>query len=228
MRNKNYFKYMAGTLLAAGLLLSACGNQAETGTEAENAAASEEASGSENGASEAAGGSGETELVLTEFSEVFKDFDAVDAAGNAVDETIFSQKDLTMINVWATFCTPCLNEMPDLGELNAEYQAAGESFQIVGIVTDVFSQNEDGSITADADMVAKANELIEATGADYTHIIPEGSFAYSLMMSGELQAVPTTVFVNSAGEIVDRTVVGSRSKENWQTIIDEKLEKTGA
>ena len=60
-----------------------------------------------------------------ESSGVFESFTAQDLDGNQVDETIFEDAELTMINVWGTFCTPCLEEMPDLAELNREYQEKG-------------------------------------------------------------------------------------------------------
>ena len=47
-------------------------------------------------------------------------FAAKDMDGNEVTSGIFSESKLTMINVWATYCNPCLNEMPDLGELSEE------------------------------------------------------------------------------------------------------------
>lgn len=47
-------------------------------------------------------------------------FEGTDLRGNTVSSDIFSRFKLTMINVWATYCNPCLREMPDLGELAAE------------------------------------------------------------------------------------------------------------
>ena len=29
---------------------------------------------------------------------------------------IFAEHSLTMVNVWATFCQPCIGELPELGE----------------------------------------------------------------------------------------------------------------
>lgn len=89
-------------------------------------------------------------------------FEGPDVNGNSVSETIFSQSKLTMVNVWATYCNPCLSEMPGLGELAGEYEP-GE-FQIVGVISDV---TED----ADEETIATAEELIDATGADYTHLL---------------------------------------------------------
>lgn len=44
-------------------------------------------------------------------------FTAQDLQGNGVNQEILKGKKLTMVNVWATFCDPCINEMPDLGVL---------------------------------------------------------------------------------------------------------------
>ena len=62
-------------------------------------------------------------------------FEAVSADGETVTSDIFADSRLTMVNVWATYCNPCLMEMPYLGELAAEYSP--EDFQIIGIISDV-------------------------------------------------------------------------------------------
>ena len=62
-------------------------------------------------------------------------FTAQDLQGNGVSQSIFADYDLTMINVWATYCPPCLQEMPDLGKLSEEYKDKG--VQVLGIVSDV-------------------------------------------------------------------------------------------
>ena len=49
--------------------------------------------------------------------------------GNVISSDIFAQSRLTMINVWATYCNPCLREMPDLGALHQEFSEQG--FQIL-------------------------------------------------------------------------------------------------
>lgn len=55
----------------------------------------------------------------------FGKFTTTDLNGNEVTEAMFADYDLTMINIWATFCGPCINEMPHLGELAAEYKEKG-------------------------------------------------------------------------------------------------------
>lgn len=135
-------------------------------------------------------------------------FTTTDLYGNTVTQEIFAQSDLTVVNVWATYCGPCINEMPYLGELAEEYDSS--KVQIVGIPTDVYNQ----------EYLDYALSLVNETGADYTHLLmSEELYNWGLT---EIQYVPTTFFVNSEGEILD-SVVGSMSKEDWKTLIDEKL-----
>ena len=89
-------------------------------------------------------------------------FEGQDMEGNPVSSDMFSESKLTMINVWATYCSPCLNEMPALGELSQEYDS--EDFQIIGIVSDV----PEG---ADEETVSLVETLIAQTSAGYPHLL---------------------------------------------------------
>lgn len=140
-------------------------------------------------------------------------FEAQDLEGNTVTESLFTQSRLTMVNVWATYCNPCLSEMPGLGELAGEYDA--EQFQIIGIVSDV----QEG---AEEEAVEYASALVSQTGADYVHLLLNESLFRS-MLSG-VSAVPTTFFVDENGEVLD-TVVGAMEKSAWKEKIDGLLEE---
>lgn len=138
-------------------------------------------------------------------------FEGVDIEGNAVTEEVFTQSKLTMVNVWATYCNPCLSEMPGLGELAAQYDS--KEFQIIGIVSDVMDGGEQETLDT-------AAALIQETGADYTHLLLNESLYYALLT--EVSAVPTTFFVDENGTILD-TVVGAKEKADWEALIDGYL-----
>lgn len=140
-------------------------------------------------------------------------FEAQDLEGNTVTESVFSDAKLTMVNVWATYCNPCLSEMPELGELSAEYDAA--QFQIIGIVSDVQEGMEE-------EAVAYASSLVSQTGAAYPHLLLNESLFYAML--SEVSAVPTTFFIDEKGTVLD-TVVGARDKDSWKEMIDELLEE---
>jgi len=142
--------------------------------------------------------------------------DGVDFTGNEMSEDIFTGYDLTLVNVWATFCNPCLEEMPDLNEIYGEYTKTGKSFQMVGVCMDAMTLTG-----IDESIFNSAKEIEKTLNLSYLNIVPGEA-----LMSGALagvSAVPTTFFVDSNGNIMD-TVIGSRSKEAWIEIIDGFLE----
>lgn len=135
-------------------------------------------------------------------------FSTTDLQGNIVTQAMFSESELTVLNVWATYCGPCIQEMPYLGELSAEYDST--QVQIIGVPMDVYNE----------EYLAYANQLITETGADYTHLLlSQELYDWGLY---DIQYVPTTFFVNKEGEVVN-SVVGSFSKEDWKKMIDEQL-----
>lgn len=147
----------------------------------------------------------------------FSELSAQDLNGNAVDASLFADYKLTVINVWGTYCSPCLQEMPDLGELAQEYAEKG--VQIVGIVGDVM--NSDGTLSES--QLEKAAQIVEQTGANYVHI-PMDLELYRSDLGENLYAFPTTYFVDSEGKPVGNALVGMiPSKEDWQAYIDAHL-----
>ena len=135
------------------------------------------------------------ELPLEESSPIFITFEGTDLDGNTVSQDIFSQSKLTMVNVWATYCNPCLREMPGLGELAEEYD--GSEFQIIGIVSDVM-EGEDQTLV---------ESLVQQTGAQYASV----------------SGVPTTFFFDGDGMYLGG-VVGSAEKSAWEEIVNGLLE----
>ena len=140
-------------------------------------------------------------------------FEGVDIEGNRISSAVFADAEITMVNVWATYCNPCLREMPGLGELAGAYDA-GE-FQIIGIVSDVLEN-------ADQKAVDLVKDLIEQTNAQYPHMLLNESVYYALLT--DVSVVPTTFFIDRNGVILD-TVTGAMDQSAWKEKIDEFLGK---
>lgn len=49
---------------------------------------------------------------LPDQAGILSQFAATDLDGNEIDQSILEGYDLTMVNIWATFCQPCIREMP--------------------------------------------------------------------------------------------------------------------
>jgi len=140
---------------------------------------------------------------------IFITFEGTDLEGNTVSQDVFLQSKLTMVNVWATYCNPCLSEMPGLGELAAEYDS--EEFQLIGIVSDVM-EGEDQTL---------AESLVQETGANYPHLLVNDSIGQAILSS--VSGVPTTFFFDGEGAYLGG-VVGAAEKSTWEELIHELLE----
>ncbi len=143
-------------------------------------------------------------------------FTAPGIEGKDYTEALFQNADLTMVNIWGTFCSPCIEEMPYLGEIAAEYKEKG--FQIVGIVVDAASRSGEDY---DKDVVSAAFDIIEQTGADYIHLLPSEDLINIKL--NQVQYIPETVFVDKNGGIVGKSIIGGKSKEDWKKTIDAYL-----
>ena len=141
---------------------------------------------------------------------IYITFEGTDLEGNTVSQEVFTQSKLTMVNVWATYCNPCLREMPGLGELAAEYDRS--EFQLIGIVSDV-REGEDQSLV---------ESLVQETGAAYPHLLANDSISRAILTS--VSGVPTTFFFDKEGAYLGG-VAGSAEKSTWEELIHELLEE---
>lgn len=121
---------------------------------------------------------------------------------------------VTMLNVWGTFCGPCIKEMPYLAELHEQYK--GDGFGIVGITCDVLSDYDDGPILS---AIADGKDIVESTGVTYPIIMETREMKEIFLTS----VVPVSYFVDSKGQLMGEIVTGSKSKSDWEKLINEKL-----
>lgn len=136
-------------------------------------------------------------------------FEAKTIDGRKIDSSIFNNSKLTMVNIWATYCGPCIDEMPDLQELYDEVM--DDDINVIGIIAD----------TPDPDTESVARKIIDNNGVMYENIIPDERLINGLLK--DITGVPTTIFVDDQGNIVGEHIVGSRSKEDYKTLIEETL-----
>lgn len=143
------------------------------------------------------------------------EFSMQDIDGESYTQEMFADYDLTMVNIFATWCSPCVSEIPDLQELSEEMEGRGVG--VVGIVLD--GVDVDGNV--DEEAVGTAKILAEQTGAKYPFLIPDEKVLNGRL--SEVNAVPETFFVDSEGKIVGETYTGSRSLEEWKEIVETEL-----
>nr|WP_296044947.1 TlpA disulfide reductase family protein [uncultured Blautia sp.] len=136
--------------------------------------------------------------------------------GKDYTEKVFSDYDLTLVNIFTTWCSPCVNEIPELEKLYEEMKEKGVG--VVGVVLDTVG--DDGK--QDEETVKKAGVLQDKTKASYPFLIPD-----STMMNGRLNGIsafPETFFVDKEGNIVGETYSGSHTLDEWKEIVEKELE----
>ncbi len=184
---KNMKKGIAVVLIAAmalGLALTSCAPTVMPAMEATKAPAEATAEPSDEGG---------------------MSFSLTTLTGETIDDSIISNNKLTMVNYWATWCGPCVGEIPDLQKIQDEYTDKG--FSIIGVL--IGDDDYDG-----------ARQFMSDTGVTYPVVLPEGVF---MTLASGIQAIPTTMFFDSNGQQVGDTQIGSLSYTQWTSLIDSLL-----
>lgn len=144
--------------------------------------------------------------------QLFESFTTEDLAGNSVDSSIFSENKVTMINVWNSGCSPCIEELPILEQLSQDYE--GKEVGIKGLIFEMKAGLSDEERSTVEDILNKA-------GAQYQQLLVSESMLHSDAIQN-IMAFPTTFFVDSNGKILYSTE-GAREYDDWVDAIDKAL-----
>jgi len=209
MRKKAMVKILLMLLVTALVALTGCGgSDAKPAEEAAEAEESAEAAEPEEPAEEP-----ETEEPAEEAEEAEADtgdaergyqfvFTTTDTEGNEVtSEELFGAHAYTAINFWASWCPPCVGELPELAEMAGRFN--DKDCAIVGVLLD---GNEEQGLADGKDLMADA-------GVEYQNLLP-----WPEVGSLGITAVPTTVFVDREGYLVGNPVIGAAPEQYEQTI----------
>lgn len=135
-----------------------------------------------------------TALILTGCSQArgeYGSFTADTLDGGTFKGGDIAAKDLTVINFWGTFCSPCIAEMPDLAAFE---KSLPDNVQLITICVDAHGNEE------------TARYLLDQAG--YTGItLTAGDESFNSILNG-IQAVPTTVFVGPDGSQIGEEIIG--------------------
>ena len=111
---------------------------------------------------------------------------------------------LTLVNFWATWCGPCVSEMPHLESLYQEQQSNG-----IGVI----------GIWLDPENPADCEKVLSGAGITY----PVLKFDAAMAELIDLSAIPVSIFLDSEGNMVGDPVVGARDARKWISEIADRL-----
>lgn len=140
--------------------------------------------------------------VLPEVGLPYADVDLVDAQGTRVKLSSYvGENKLVLIDFWASWCAPCIKEMPTLKNIYAKYKSKG--LEIVGV-----SEDEDRTAWLDA---VKKHNMNWAQLADDKQ---EGAMYY------QVSTIPHTVLVNKEGIVVAKGLTGKELENKISELLD--------
>ena len=123
--------------------------------------------------------------------------------GTKLSRTDFGGK-LLVLNFWATWCPPCVAEIPGYIALQKKYAAQG--LVIIGI-----SMDRRGP--------AAVEQFAAARGINYTIVMGDDASAEAF---GGIEALPTTFLINRQGVIVHRKI-GAVATEEYEKLVQQAL-----
>ena len=130
-------------------------------------------------------------------------FETRDLDGNPVrSEDLFDGFDVTMINLWGTWCGPCRQELAKLEDMNRAL--AEKKCRIIGIVTDADSEEK----------IRRAKEILTEKGVSYVNLVPFDGLSGLLPQD----TWPTSYYVDGDGCLAGEPVTGAYFDQYRETI----------
>jgi thiol-disulfide isomerase/thioredoxin len=119
-----------------------------------------------------------------------------------------------LLNFWATWCLPCIEEMPDLVRLQKELGPKG--FEILGMNTQAESPEDDGMTFEELELQVK--EIIKTQKLNY-EVVWSSSEAYEKTAEiAKMPVVPLSLLIDADGKVV--AVFKGGGKETLEKMID--------
>ena len=164
------------------VLVAGCGKNDQSQAAEETAAQPSDAPAS--AADEAPAGTQESKSLV---------FSAKTLDGETVTEEVLDRCDLTMVNVWASWCSPCIGELEELGKL---YGRLPENVGFLSVTVD------------DPGDLETAKALLRKNGCAFTCVDGQGSAGLVGGFLNRVNAIPTTLFLDSNGNEVGQWIIG--------------------
>ena len=137
------------------------------------------------------------------------EFTTTDLYGNEVTEAIFSEKEVTLVNVWGTYCLPCIAEMPDLREID---ESLSGDAQIVGIVCDASNMK--------CEEYEDALKIAGESDTKFVNLL----YNKSMTFMDSISAIPTSFLVDSDGNIIGGPIISRQTEAYKKALADYMTE----
>lgn len=116
--------------------------------------------------------------------------------------------EVLVINVWGSWCPPCVAEVPDLKAAYAHFEQSGDPVQFIGV--------------NDRDSVSAALAFEQRYEMPYTSLVDDGGETL-LQLQGMANPRPSTLILDREGRLAAR-VAGQVSESTLRGLVEDVLE----
>lgn len=145
------------------------------------------------------------------------DFDFTDLSGKTRKFSEFRGK-VVLIDFWATWCAPCLADIPRLKAIYEKHKAEG--FEIVGMNVETIGDDAEESPDAETakENAANARRIVTTRGVNWTVATSESSVPVATKMFG-VESLPAKILIDKDGTII--AAIGE--KDDLSAIVEKLL-----
>ena len=111
---------------------------------------------------------------------------------------------LTVVNFWATWCPPCIEEMPELSRFHEEFSS--KNIKVIGLAVDSPSN---------------VREFLSSRNFSYPLLVTGGSSSeLAKKLGNSVEALPYTVMIDEKGNVIKQKV-GKLNEKDLKSWISE-------
>lgn len=158
----------------------------------------------------------ESSSEIEELPDIF-DFTLKDKYGNEHTLSDYKGK-VVFLNFWATWCNPCLIEMPHIEEIYKEYGLNEDEVVVLGVANPSSKEYPNNNDVPKEEII----DFIKEKGYTFPIVFDETGEVYRDYF---IRSFPTTFMINKDGKIYGY-VSGSLTKDIMVNIINQTLEST--